>query len=314
MKIKVLTIIIFALLCVSGATGQDIIKKHNGETLEALIVDISPGVIKYRKFDKPHGSVYSIARDQVEMITYQNGKSVSFEDDGEDGVIPLETKPSSAPPKASPLFGWHLALGGSNLYGDIEGSKWQLASSIGATLTLPIGKTNTLLFGFDILSVGCKFEDMDVTFNDGTRVIITNANQDMGYLGLVVMDRFYINAKKNYFIEGGGYGSFLVNASTAGDIQVTDTLGRVESGSFNETLVDFYQVFDFGLIAGLGGRLPLGKSAKWHLTIEARFYYGLSDIANPDPSVYGPEWEDYRESNIYGLIFVGVDIPTKSSD
>ena len=83
MKIKALTIIVLALLCVYGATGQDIIKKRNGETIEAFIVDISPGVIKYRKFDKPHGSVYSIARDQVEQITYQNGKSVTFEEEEE---------------------------------------------------------------------------------------------------------------------------------------------------------------------------------------------------------------------------------------
>ena len=84
MKIKALSIIILVLLCVSGASGQDIIKKHNGETIEVFIVDISPGVIKYRKFDKPHGSVYSIARDQVEKITYQNGKTVSFEEEEEE--------------------------------------------------------------------------------------------------------------------------------------------------------------------------------------------------------------------------------------
>ena len=313
MKIRAFTIIVLLLLCASYTYGQDIIKKRNGETIEALIVDISPGVIKYRKFDKPHGSVYSIARDQVERITYQNGKSIAF-DAKEEPEAPIKLDTSRRPPKPSPLFGWHLGLGGSNLYGDIEGAKMQLASTIGATLSLPVGTNNTILFGFDILSLGCIFEDIDDTLNDGTRVEITNANEDLGYLSLMIADRYFFNKGKNYYIEGGGYGSFLVNATYAGEARITSKNGQVESGTFNESVIDFYRSYDFGLVAGLGGRIPLGKSAKWHINAEARFYYGLTNITDPDPAIYGPGWDDYRESNIFGFINVGVDIPTKSRD
>jgi hypothetical protein len=313
MKIRAFTVFLLLLFCISFTYGQDIIKKHNGETIEALIVDISPGVIKYRKFDKPHGSVYSIARDQVEQITYQNGKTVVFEEE-EKSDRPVKQDTTIKPPRPSPVFGWYLGMGGSSLYGDIEGAKMQLASTIGATLALPVGKNNTILLGFDILSLGCAFEDIDLTLDDGTRVEISNANEDLGYLGLVVMDRYFFNTKMNYFIEGGGYGSFLVNANYSGEATVTDPQGFVENGTFSEQINDFYRAYDFGLLAGIGGRIPLGKSAKWHILMEARFYYGLTDIADPDPAIWGLGWEDYRESNIFGLILVGVDIPTRSQD
>jgi len=291
----------------SQLDAQDIIHKHDGETIEAFIVDLSPGVIKYRKFDKPQGSIYSIARDQVEKIVYQNGKVVAF-DEEEAREEPLDKDPEVTIEKPSPTFGWHIGLGPGNLYGDIEGSKVQLASDIGASFTLPIGRNNTILLGANVLSLGCKFEDVDITSDNGSRLVINNANEDLGYLGFLVTDRYFLNSKHNYYIEGGGYASLLVNASMGGEAEITDTNGFVTSGVFEESLVEFYKSYDFGLAVGLGGRIPLDKINKWHLTVGARFYYGLTNIVAPDI----PGFEDYRESNIFGFFFVGADIPTKT--
>jgi len=298
------------MLAFPQADAQDIIHKHNGEVIEVYIVDISPGVIKFKKFEKPQGSVFSIARDQVEKIVYQNGKILTFEDEKTTDE-PMDRSLEIIPEKPSPRFGWDIGIGPSSIRGEggFEGSKPQLATNIGASFTLPIGRNNSLYLGANILSLGCGFEDIDVIIEDGSRVEITNANEDLGYLGLLVMDRFFLNSKQNYYIEGGGYASLLINASTAGEAEITDTIGRVTSGVFNESLVEFYKSYDLGLAVGLGGRIPLDKIDKWHLVVGARFYYGLTNIAEPIP-VSG--LEDYRESNIFGFFFVGADIPTKT--
>ena len=290
------------------AAAQDIIQKHTGEKIEAVIVDISPGVIKYRKYDQQQGPVFSIAREQVAQIIYENGKIHTFDQKKTPEKLNV-SDPRANQAKPSPTFGWHIGFGASDLNGDITGNKIQLASAIGASFTLPAGRKNTFLIEADILSLGCGFEDLDIILDDGSRLVITDANEDLGYIGLLIMDRFFFNAGRNYFIEGGAYGSFLINASTAGNAEITDTSGVVTSGAFEDKLLDLYKSYDFGLAVGVGGRLPLDKKGKWHLTAGARFYYGLTNITD----ISFPGFEDYRESNIYGLIFVGVDIPTKSS-
>ncbi len=313
MKIKVFTLFVVCFLIGTYALGQDIILKHDGETIQALIVDISPGVIKYKKFDKPNGSVYSIARDQVQQITYQNGKIISFEGE-EEREAPIEQDSVVLKAKSSPVFGWHLGLGASSLYGDISEIKALLASAIGASITLPIGQNNTLHFGLDILSVGCGINDFHLYDNDNNRWEFMNVSEDLGYVTLVAMDRYFLNAKHNYYLEGGGYGSFLMNATLNSDVEIYSPQGAmIDSGPYSEKLFSFYKSFDFGLIAGLGGRIPLGSSGKWHLTAGARFYYGLTNIVDSGAAT-AAGLGNYSESNIFGLIFVGVDIPTKSKE
>ncbi len=315
MKLRLLFLILIFVANGYAAGAQDIIHKRSGESIEVLIVDISPGVVKYKKFEKPHGSVYSIARDQVEKITYQNGKTISFEEE-EEREPPVEQDSAVLKTKSSPVLGWHLGMGASSLSGDIVDAKALLASSLGASLTLPIGKNNTLLVGIDILSVGCGLNDFQAYDIDNNSWEFTKVSEDLGYISLLVTDRFFLNPGRNYYIEGGGYGSFLMNANLNADAEVYSPQGvLIDSGPYTEELFSFYKSFDFGLVAGLGGRIPLGKSAKWHLTAGARFYYGLTNIVDDDAAVvmailHG--LQDYRESNIFGLIFVGVDIPTKS--
>jgi len=308
MNIRALLFLLIFFTGVFSAGAQDVIHKYTGETIEAVVTDISPGVIKYRKYDQQQGPVYSIAREQVEKIVYKSGKIITFEKSE-----PLEELPDSIMilnlSKPSPTFGWHIGLGGSNLYGDISGNKMQFASAIGASFTIPIGRTNTILLGADILSLGCKLDDMDYIRVDSVRVVITDANEDLAYISLLVMDRVFLNENRNYYLEGGAYGSFLTNASWSGSAEITDTLGVVTSGNFEEPLLEFYKLFDFGIAAGIGGRIPLDKKGKWHLTAGVRFYYGLSNIVDAS-NLTG--FEDYSESNMFGLFFIGADIPTKT--
>lgn len=303
------TFFILSFLLIPGflVQAQDIIHRHTGETIEATIVDISPGVIKYKKYGDPQGPVYSIAREQVEMIVYADGKITRFEKEEEQEELP-EAGSQEPIIRPSPTFGWHIGIGTSSIYGDIAGARARLASAIGVDFLIPFGKNNGILLGADVLSLGCSFEDIDEILDDGTRVVITNSSEDLGYLSILVADRYFLNRDRNYYFEGGFYGSFLISAFINGDAEITDTSGIVTSGSFNDQLFDFYKAYDLGILAGVGGRIPLGGSKKWHLLVGARFYYGLTNIWDPEIM---PGSEDYIESNIFGFVFVGVDIPTR---
>lgn len=299
--------LLLMLFCFTAlfADAQDIIRKHSGEEIPAIVVDITPGVVKYRKFEKQIGPIYSIARSKVESILYESGKFIVFEDEA-----PAELPPAGndfpVQQKPSPTIGWHIGLGASDLYGDIMGNSMQFATALGAAFTLPVGRNNALMLEADLLSLGCGLEDFSYYESDSSLVEFSKLRQDMGYISLLLSDRFFFNNGRNYYIEGGFYASFLMNASISGEASITDTLGVVTNGALEDTMLDLYKSYDLGLAAGLGGRIPLDKKNKWHLTAGARFYYGLTNIAEFLP--------DYSESNIYGMIFVGVDIPTRSSD
>jgi len=301
---------LFILLLLSlgfYSSAQDIIHTHSGETIEAAIMDISPGVVKYKKYGDPQEAVYSIARDHVKMIVYANGKITRFKKEELQDELP-EAGSQEPMVRPSPTFGWHLGIGTSSIYGDIAGARARLASAIGVDFLIPFGKNNGILLGADVLSLGCSFEDIDEILDDGTRVVITNSSEDLGYISILVADRYFLNTGRNYYIEGGFYGAFMMTAFISGDAETTDTSGVVTSGSFNDELFDYYKSYDLGVLMGFGGRIPLGESKKWHLRAGARFYYGLTNIWDPEIM---PGSEDYIESNIFGFVFVGVDIPTR---
>ena len=292
--------------CMAGA--QDIIYKKSGEEIKAVIVDVTPGVVKYKKFKLQNSPVYSIAREQVEKITYESGKTVNYYKPEEEKQI-IEDDISQQAVSPASTIGGHIGFGGSKIRGDLIESKWQLASTIGASFNLAVGSSSSVLFGLEILSVGCGLEDDAFYDSDTTFYEITNWRQDMGYIGLEILYRQYFNPGRNYFLEIGFYGSFLINAEWEGEAVITEINGASSSGTFQDDLIEFYNPFDYGITAGVGGRIPLGESKKWHITLGARFYYGLQKIFDYESLGL----LEITESNIYGLVLVGVDIPTTSS-
>ena len=106
------------------AGAQDIIHKKNGEEIPAIIVDVTIGVVKYKKLEKQDGPVYSIAREQVEKITYESGKIVNYEKPEEEEQE-IEEELNQQPMSPSSTIGWHIGFGSSKINGDIIESKWQ---------------------------------------------------------------------------------------------------------------------------------------------------------------------------------------------
>lgn len=75
---RILTLLLFASLCWNYSTAQDIIKKFDGEEIKAVIIEVGPVEIKYKKANNPNGPVYVILKSDVESIVYINGTVDNF--------------------------------------------------------------------------------------------------------------------------------------------------------------------------------------------------------------------------------------------
>ena len=53
--------------------GQDIITKKNGEEIQTKIIEITTSEVKYKKHDNLNGPIYSILKNDVFFIKYENG-------------------------------------------------------------------------------------------------------------------------------------------------------------------------------------------------------------------------------------------------
>ena len=68
-----------ALLFSIGAYAQDKIYKKKGEVIESKVKAIEGNTITYKRSDNPNGPDYTISKNEVTKIVYQNGTSDSFE-------------------------------------------------------------------------------------------------------------------------------------------------------------------------------------------------------------------------------------------
>lgn len=85
---------LFILLIISVSTiAQDNIILKNGNEIKAKVIDISPTVIKYRKWEFQDGPIYSLRKADIFIIKYENGTTEVFKDE-----IPVEEDSNTSEP------------------------------------------------------------------------------------------------------------------------------------------------------------------------------------------------------------------------
>ena len=70
--------VLFLFLGLSGAIAQDKIYKKGGEVLEVKITEIGVDEIKYKLFNDKDGPSYTVEKDRILRIVYQNGRIETF--------------------------------------------------------------------------------------------------------------------------------------------------------------------------------------------------------------------------------------------
>jgi hypothetical protein len=73
--------------------SQDVIILKNGSELKAKVLEVSPDVVKYKKWDNQDGPSYSESKTNIVMIKYQNGTKDVFsgENIGTSGGFPSQS-------------------------------------------------------------------------------------------------------------------------------------------------------------------------------------------------------------------------------
>ncbi len=72
MKLRLLLLIGF-IVSAKIISAQDVIVFKNGDEVQAKVKEVTPSEIKYIRFDNQNGPVYTIGRQDVFMIKYENG-------------------------------------------------------------------------------------------------------------------------------------------------------------------------------------------------------------------------------------------------
>jgi len=76
----------------SSALAQDKIYKKGGEVIEAKIIEIGVDEIKYRLFDVAEGPVYTIEKDRILKVVYDNGRVETYQSNFKDEELYADQK------------------------------------------------------------------------------------------------------------------------------------------------------------------------------------------------------------------------------
>lgn len=69
-------LLLFAfILGTVAASAQDIITKRNGDEIRAVVTAVGPDTISYKLYDEANDVVYTIMKDEVVLIKYENGRN-----------------------------------------------------------------------------------------------------------------------------------------------------------------------------------------------------------------------------------------------
>jgi len=75
---KLLLGILTSIFLFSLASAQDVIIKKDGSEIESIVLEVGHDIIKYKKFSNQEGPSYTISKEEIFMIKYQNGDKDVF--------------------------------------------------------------------------------------------------------------------------------------------------------------------------------------------------------------------------------------------
>jgi len=71
---------VIAMFIASAVNAQDIIKRKNGDEINAKILEVGTNEVKYKRFDNQSGPTYTILKSEIFSIQYENGIYDFFSD------------------------------------------------------------------------------------------------------------------------------------------------------------------------------------------------------------------------------------------
>ncbi len=196
-------------------------------------------------------------------------------------------------------------MGLSSVAGNLSSADKRLTGLFGAGFTLPLTQQNNLHFEGGYSFQGFKYKPQTYELNDTVSLDIEKAEQRFNYFILTVQDKYFFDKQRTYYVNGGFYMSYLSHARFQANYEVKMPGQPDEHKEIDDDNKGDFSTFDFGLTAGIG--LRLGNKQLSNFTIEARLTYGLVNIAKPNKVNANP-----KARNVYGVLKLGIDIPTRN--
>lgn len=104
---KKLYFFLFAICFCGTAMAQDKIYKKGGEILEVKVIEIGTDEIKYKLFNDQNGPSYSLDKDRILKIIYQNGRTESYQSNLKDPELYADQSKNAVKINfLSPLLGY----------------------------------------------------------------------------------------------------------------------------------------------------------------------------------------------------------------
>lgn len=107
---KQLLFLFWLMLISSLAQAQDLLVKQNGEEVQVKVMEITPTLITYKRFDNQEGPLISVYKSEVFMIRYANGSK----------EIITPQQPQQAQPQAGGRINQPAPTDGSVVPGDLD--------------------------------------------------------------------------------------------------------------------------------------------------------------------------------------------------
>ncbi|NQT77547.1 MAG: PorT family protein [Bacteroidetes bacterium] len=198
----------------------------------------------------------------------------------------------------TPLIEVMGGMGLSSVAGSLSSTEKRLTGLFGAGATIPVSAQNNIHVELAYTFQGFKYKLPKTYVVDTVTIDLKSAEQRFNYVKLNVMDKYFIDKKRTFYVNGGFYLAYLSQARFQVSWDTKDEkLEELDEGNESD-----FKTFDFGLNAGVGVRL--GNKQASNFTIEARLSYGLINVAKP-----AADGRTFNEHNIYGILKFGVDIP-----
>lgn len=80
---KIVSTLLFFFCFLSFSYSQDVLFFKNGDELNSKVLEISSTEVKYRKWDNVDGPIYSVNKNELFMIKYQNGVKEVFKEEAQ---------------------------------------------------------------------------------------------------------------------------------------------------------------------------------------------------------------------------------------
>ncbi len=190
-------ILLFILISeLANLNAQDIIIKKNGDEINTKIIEVGIEIIKFKKFDNLEGPIYTMGKNEIFLIKYENGSKDVFNDN-------LEVKQTVNTQKDYLRKGLHLGFHITPSVGKRSRDNYDYGFGInsGADLSIYFNDYIGIKTGISYVNIPIKYASYN--YYDYYNYSISYVNTNTTLLGMPIKFLLTTGNKIGFYLEFG---------------------------------------------------------------------------------------------------------------